>query len=58
MKTIVRIAAFLSIFSLARAAVELVPVRIDETRSLIIHDDNISRRCTGHASSAVGAPYL
>lgn len=47
MKTIVRIAAILSMISLAGAAVDIVPVRVDETRTLIIHDDGVSRSSTG-----------
>jgi hypothetical protein len=47
MKTLISIAAFLSIFGLARAAVDVAPVRIDETRIQVIHDDNVSRSPAG-----------
>lgn len=43
MKTFIRVAVFLSAISLARAAVDFAPVRVDETRIKIIHDDNVSR---------------
>lgn len=47
MKNFIGIVAFLSVVNLANAAVDFVPVRIDETRSQIIHDDGVSRNPPG-----------